>query len=71
MGAEVVLETEAGNDQDGREDLLVLMPDAIEVRRNAGTAGLLGVAGAAIAIAYFARATQTGAVLDWVLALIM
>ena len=56
MGAEVVLETEAGNDQDGREDLLVLMPDAIEVRRNAGTAGLLGVAGAAIAIAYFARA---------------
>ena len=42
-------------------------PDVIEIRRNAGVAALVGVLASGVAIAYLARAAQTGAVLDWVL----
>lgn len=41
----------------------------LEVRRNGLVAGLVGVISAGVAIAYLARATQSGAALDWVLAL--
>lgn len=46
---------------------LALAPDPVEVRRNAGLMALVGGGAAAIAIAYLARATTTGAALDWVL----
>jgi hypothetical protein len=42
-------------------------PDVVEIRRNAGVAALVGVLASGVAIAYLARAAQTGAVLDWVL----
>ena len=42
-------------------------PDVIEIRRNAGVAALVGVLASGVAIAYLARAAQTGAVLDWAL----
>ncbi|MBD8869845.1 helix-turn-helix domain-containing protein [Nocardioides donggukensis] len=42
-------------------------PEAVEVRRNAGLAALVGGVSSAVAIAYFARATGSGAALDWVL----
>ncbi len=45
-------------------------PDAVEVRRNAGLAALVGVLGAGLAIAYLARASATGAWLDWSLAVV-
>ena len=38
------------------------------MRRNAGLAALVGGLASAVAIAYLARASATGAVLDWVLA---
>ena len=47
---------------------LTLAPDAVEVRRNAGLAALVGGLASAVAIAYLARASATGAVLDWALA---
>ncbi|QZY30399.1 helix-turn-helix domain-containing protein [Nocardioides coralli] len=47
---------------------LALAPEAVVVRRNAGLAALVGGLAAAIAIGYLARAAETGAVLDWVLA---
>jgi hypothetical protein len=69
------LESEAAYDEAGRTDepddqhtALTLAPDAVEVRRNAGLAALVGGLASAVAIAYLARATATGAVLDWVLA---
>ena len=50
---------------------LGLAPDAVEVRRNGGLAALIGALASAVAIAYLARATGTGAMLDWVLAVVM
>ena len=46
-------------------DLLGLTPDHLEVRRHAGVAAGVGLTAAAVAIAYFARATQSGSALDW------
>ncbi|QBR91451.1 helix-turn-helix domain-containing protein [Nocardioides euryhalodurans] len=59
-----------GNDEteDGNRTALTLAPDAVEVRRNAGLAALVGGLASAVAIAYLARASATGATLDWVLA---
>ncbi|MGZ6745187.1 MAG: helix-turn-helix domain-containing protein [Nocardioides sp.] len=50
---------------------LGLAPDPVEVRRNGGLAALVGGVASAVAIAYLARATATGSVLDWVLAAAM
>ena len=52
----------------GRERGLSMAPDAVEVRRNAGLAAVVGVVAAAIAILYLRRAVLTGSPLDWVLA---
>jgi hypothetical protein len=50
---------------------LGLAPDAVEVRRNAGLAALVGAIASGVAIAYLARATNTGAAIDWALAAVM
>ena len=50
---------------------LGVAPDPVEVRRNAGLAAFVGAVASGIAIAYLARATSTGAALDWVLAGVM
>ncbi|HET7193773.1 MAG TPA: helix-turn-helix domain-containing protein [Nocardioides sp.] len=50
---------------------LGLAPDAVEVRRNAGLAAFVGALASGVAIAYLARAANTGAPLDWGLAAIM
>jgi hypothetical protein len=50
---------------------LGLAPDAVEVRRNAGLAAFVGALASGVAIAYLARAANTGAPLDWALAAIM
>jgi hypothetical protein len=52
-------------------ELLSVAPEAVEVRRNAGLAALVGAGASAVAIAYLSRAAQTGAVLDWVLFAVM
>ncbi|WP_121250892.1 helix-turn-helix domain-containing protein [Nocardioides ferulae] len=49
------------------EPVVVAAPDALEVRRNAPLAAAVGVAAAAVAIAYLGRASATGGVLDWAL----
>jgi len=56
------------DDQTPGAEPLGLAPDVVEVRRNAGLAALVGALASAVGIAYLARATGTGAVLDWVLA---
>ncbi|NUS51103.1 MAG: hypothetical protein HOQ22_08720, partial [Nocardioidaceae bacterium] len=43
----------------------------VVVRRNAGLAALVGGVASAVAIAYLARAAQSGAPLDWLLCLVM
>jgi len=53
---------------DHHRTALTLAPDGVEVRRNAGLAALVGGLASAVAIAYLARASATGAVLDWTLA---
>lgn len=50
---------------------LALAPDSVVVRRNAGLAALVGGLAAAVAIAYLARASTTGAALDWALAVVV
>lgn len=50
---------------------LGLAPDPVEVRRNAGLAALVGGVACAVGIAYLARATGSGSLLDWVLVLVM
>jgi hypothetical protein len=50
---------------------LGLAPEAVEVRRNAGLAAFVGAVASGVAIAYLARATNTGAPLDWALAGVM
>jgi cytoskeleton protein RodZ len=58
-----------GSPEDGGQSAPAGAP--VVVRRNAGLAALIGAAASAIAIAYLWRATDTGAVLDWVLCLVM
>ncbi len=50
---------------------LGLAPDPVEIHRNAGLAALVGGVASAVAIAYLARATGTGAALDWLLFAVM
>ena len=50
---------------------LGLAPDPVEIHRNAGLAALVGGVASAVAIAYLARATDTGAALDWLLFAVM
>jgi hypothetical protein len=45
--------------------------DTVEVRRNAGLSAGVGALASGVAIAYLARATSSGAVLDWLLCLVM
>jgi hypothetical protein len=46
-------------------DQAVVAGSPVEVRRHAGVAALVGGAASAVAIAYFWRASETSAVLDW------
>ena len=75
MSAAERYDDEVGGQQDeateGRGNALSAAPDVVEVRRNAGVAALVGVLASGVAIAYLARASQTGAVLDWVLFAVM
>ena len=50
---------------------LALAPEAVVVRRNAGLAALVGGLASAVAIAWAARAAQSGAVVDWTLAVVL
>ena len=72
MGAaearDVQVDIDAGGDTASGERLSIA-PDAVEVRRNPGVAAVVGLTASAVAIAYFARAAGTGAVLDWAFAL--
>ncbi|MCY4726297.1 helix-turn-helix domain-containing protein [Nocardioides sp. STR2] len=49
----------------GEHESLTVAPDAVEVRRSAAVAAGVGLTASAVAIAYLARATRTGSVLDW------
>ena len=75
MSAAERYDDEVGGQQDepteGRGNALSAAPDVVEVRRNAGVAALVGVLASGVAIAYLARAAQTGAVLDWALFALM
>lgn len=74
MGADAVTQTQVQDDRPEDElpdEPLALLADAVEVRRNAGTSAVIGLTAASVGIAYFARATQTGTTLDWLLALVM
>jgi len=50
---------------------LALAPESVVVRRNAGLAALVGGPASAVAIAYLARASETGAALDWAMAAVL
>ena len=69
------LDSHAGTDLDdaagGPLEPLALAPDPVEVRRDARVAATVGLAASAVAIGYLARAGQTGAALDWALAVLM
>jgi hypothetical protein len=73
MGAaEVRHDIDHGHDREAPpSEPLGLAPDVVEIRRNAALAALVGALASATAIAYLARASTTGAVLDWVLAAVM
>ena len=74
MGATQLDSTDVDADVTGSgpgEQLLSVTPDPVEVRRDARVAAFLGLTASAVAIGYLARAGQTGAVLDWALALAM
>jgi cytoskeletal protein RodZ len=58
------------DEQRGPEPL-GLAPDPVEVRRNGGLAALVGAVASTVAIAYLARATGSGAWLDWLLFALM
>src|ERR1700754_699130 len=62
---------EQGYDDTTTPEPLGLAPNPVEVRRNGGVAGFVGVVASTVAIAYLARATSTGAPLDWALAGLM
>lgn len=70
MGA-TELHDEQATTEETRTESLSLAPDVVEVRRRAGLAAALGLPAAGLGIAYLARAAQTGAVGDWLLALAM
>ncbi|MBS2938305.1 helix-turn-helix domain-containing protein [Nocardioides sp. J2M5] len=74
MGAEALHEDHVREHDemtgDGRE-VLGVAPDAVEVRRRAGVAGGVGLTASAVAIAYLARATQSGSALDWAFVVVM
>lgn len=55
-------------DESDRSTALALAPESVVVRRNAALAATIGALGSGVAIAYLARAAETGAVIDWVLA---
>ncbi len=65
LDADEVSEATAGT---GTTTSLVLAPQSVVVRRNAGLAAAIGAVASAVSIAYLARASQSGAVVDWVLA---
>ena len=70
MGATAVQETEFHDDEQGergsgRGETLSVTPDVVEVRRHAALAAGVGLTASAVAIAYLARATQSGSALDW------
>ena len=50
---------------------LALAPDSVVVRRNAGLAALVGGLASAVAIAYLARAAESGAVFDATMAAVL
>ncbi len=50
---------------------LGVAPDPVEVRRHAGVAATVGGIAAAVAILYLQRATETGALMDWTLTVVM
>ncbi|MGZ5403260.1 MAG: helix-turn-helix domain-containing protein [Nocardioides sp.] len=58
-------------DQTSTPTSLALAPESVVVRRNAGLAALVGGLASAVAIAYLARAAETGAVLDWAMASVL
>jgi cytoskeletal protein RodZ len=53
------------------DDETTTVTTPVVVRRNAGLAALVGAGASAIAIAYLWRATQSWAVIDWALCLVM
>ncbi len=61
-------QTDPDDPTSGRSTALALAPESVLVRRNAGLAATIGALASGVAIAYLARATETGALLDWVLA---
>ncbi len=61
-------ESDGPNDDPGTPTGLALAPESVVVRRNAGLAALVGGLASAVAIAYLARASESGAVLDWTMA---
>ncbi len=65
------LDHEADEPYNDPGERLSVAPDAVEVRRAAGLAALVGAAASAVAIAYLSRAVQTAAVLDWTLFAVM
>lgn len=73
MGAAELYDAEgpSSTTDEGAGDSLSVAPEAVEVRRNGALAAAVGAVAAAIAIAYLARAAQSGAVLDWVLAAVL
>ncbi len=50
---------------------LSLAPESVTVRRNARLAALVGVLASGVAIAYLARAAESGSPLDWVMAAVL
>jgi hypothetical protein len=65
-----------GNDEPQVEDVstptgLALAPESVVVRRNAGLAALVGGLSSAVAIAWAARAAESGGVVDWTLAVVL
>lgn len=73
MGAAELYDAEgpSSTTDEGAGESLSVAPEAVEVRRNGALAAAVGAVAAAIAIAYLARAAQTGAALDWVLAAVL
>lgn len=73
MGAAELYDADGASQEggEGTGESLSVAPDVVEVRRNGALAAAVGAVAAAVAIAYLARATQTGAVLDWVLATVL
>lgn len=67
MGAERLHDDESVVEE-SRTESLAVAPDAVEVRRNGGLAAVVGALASGIAIAYLARAVQTGGWVDWALA---